>query len=124
MSFTYLAAPYSHPIPAVRELRYAQTNAFAARLMMQGEAVFSPISQSHEIARYMGERYVLDHDFWMKMDLPVLAKARRLFVLALEGWEESRGVEAEMRFAGMAGIPITLVDPGTADYPVHIKVEK
>ena len=118
MSFTYLAAPYSHPLPAVRELRYAQTNAFAARLMMQGEPVFSPISQSHEIARYMGERFIMDHDFWMNMDLPMLAKARRMWVLCLDGWEDSRGVQAEMKFAASAGIPIFLVHPSTASHVV------
>ena len=96
MSFVYLAAPYSHENPAVRELRYQMINAFAARVMAAGHAVFSPISQSHEIARYMDDRYALDHDFWMGMDLPVLAQAGIVYVLMLDGWRQSRGVRTEI----------------------------
>lgn len=102
----YLAAPYSHPIPAVRELRYAQINDFAARLMLMGRVVFSPISMSHEIARYMPDTFVMDHDFWMAVDLPILDRAERLVVLMLDGWQQSRGVKAEVGRARELRLPV------------------
>lgn len=107
MSYVYLAAPYTHANPAVRELRYQMTNAFAARLMTAGYAVFSPISQSHDLARYLAPELLLDHAFWMRMDLPLLRSARMLLVLKLAGWEESRGVDAEIAFAREHHIPMT-----------------
>jgi len=105
MSYVYLAAPYSDPNPGVRELRYAMTNQFAARLMAAGFAVFSPISQSHEIARYLSPELLMDHEHWMRMDLPILTHASLLVVLKLPGWELSRGVDAELRHARQYGIP-------------------
>lgn len=114
MSFIYLAAPYSHPIAAIRELRYAQINEFAARLMQAGHAVFSPISQSHTIARYMEDSYTLNHEFWMRMDLPVLERAERMIVLMLDGWQKSRGVMAEIAHAKLYNVPtmMTLASDG------------
>lgn len=105
MSYVYLAAPYTHANAAMREMRYHMTNQFAARLMAAGVAVFSPISQSHEIARYLDEALLLDHDHWMQMDLPLLQHASALVVLKLAGWEASRGVDAEIRHAREYGIP-------------------
>lgn len=106
MSFIYLAAPYSHPNEAVRALRYAMINEYAARIMQHGISVFSPISQSHEIARYMAPEYVLDHEFWMSMDLPVLERAGLVVVLRLDGWDKSRGVVAETKHAREHGVPL------------------
>jgi hypothetical protein len=105
MNYVYLAAPYTDENPAVRELRYSMTNQFAARLMEAGFSVFSPISQSHEIARYLPPALLMDHDHWMRMDLPILSRAQLLVVLKLPGWEKSRGVDAELRHARERGIP-------------------
>lgn len=107
MSFIYLASPYTHENAAVRDLRAQMANAFAARLMTSGYAVFSPISHSHDLARYLAPELLLDHDWWMRMDLPVLRAASLLLVLKLTGWEESRGVDAEIAFAREHHIPMT-----------------
>ena len=45
----YLAAPYSHPDPGVRERRFRAINRAAAALIAEGRIVFSPISMSHPI---------------------------------------------------------------------------
>lgn len=108
---TYLASPYSHPNPAVREQRYKAACAAAARLMARGETVFSPIAHSHPIAMHLDPALVCDFRFWMAQDLPILAACSLLRVLRLDGWQESRGVGAEMRFAGMHGILTEFMDP-------------
>ena len=106
MSFAYLAAPYTHENPAVRDLRYRMINAFAARLMAKGWSIFSPISQSHEMANYLDGRLQHDHEFWMQMDLPLLERAEVVIVLTLEGWTQSRGVTREIGHANHHGIPV------------------
>lgn len=121
MSYLYLAAPYSDPNPAVRELRYAMTNEFAARLMAHGFAVFSPISQSHEIARYLAPALLMDHEHWMRMDLPLLERAGLLVVLKLPGWERSRGVDAEIRHAREHAIPTAFFHHHSAVAPDHLR---
>lgn len=40
----YLASPYSHPAPAVRQERYEAACAATATLTREGHPVFSPIS--------------------------------------------------------------------------------
>ena len=72
MSFTYLCSPYSHPDAAVREARYVAACRKAAEYAMRGISVFAPIAHSHPIADYMDERYRMDFDLWMRIDLPLL----------------------------------------------------
>lgn len=103
--FIYLGTCYSHPVERVRQLRYAAVNDFAARLLMDGIPVFSPISQSHSIADYMEPERRMDHAFWMRADLPLLGAAAGLLVFCMPGWEQSRGLKEEMEFAAANAIP-------------------
>ena len=106
----YLASPYSHPLPAVRDLRFRMACDFAARLMAAGDVVYSPIAHSHPIAEYLPPERTLDHDFWMAMDLPVLERADKVLVLRLQGWERSRGVAAEIKHATAKRVPVEFAD--------------
>jgi len=48
----YLASPFSHPDPAVREQRFEAACRAAADLIRQGKSIFSPIAHSYGICRY------------------------------------------------------------------------
>jgi hypothetical protein len=48
----YLASPYSHPNPAVREQRFQAACQAAAALLRSGQAVFAPIVHSHPLVAY------------------------------------------------------------------------
>lgn len=109
MSFVYLGAPYSHKNPHIRTLRYQMTNEVAARLMQQGMTVFSPISHSHEVSKYL-EPENDTHELWMRQDLPILERAAKLIVLRLNGWDKSRGLAEEIEHAKVHGIPIEMMD--------------
>ena len=112
MSFIYLASPYSHPSAAVREWRYTCALRAAAILMeIQCVAVFSPIAHSHPIAAHLPERLLMDHDFWMAQDLPMLSAATEMRVLTIPGWEDSKGVLREIGHASERGIQITYIAP-------------
>ena len=110
MSFVYLASPYSHADPDVRLSRYDKACEKAARLMEQGYSVVSPIAQSHNIAFSLPEEIMLHHDFWMHQDLPIVECASEVIVLTLFGWEESKGVKAEIRHAKDIAIPVEYHD--------------
>ena len=105
----YLAVPYSHPSPAVRECRFELANLVAARLMREGLHVFSPISHTHPIA--LAGQLPTGYDFWEKYDRAFLEVARELRVIRIPGWEESKGVQSEMRVANELGIPIVFEEP-------------
>lgn len=103
---TYLAAPYSHPDPAIRERRFRAINRAAAILIKSGKIVFSPISMSHPIAEAHG--MPKGFDFWERQDLAFLDISREMIILPLAGWLESLGVLAEARFCLSRMIPVTV----------------
>ena len=112
MDRIYVASPYSHPDSVVREARYREAVEAAGRLMKErpGCAVFSPIAHSHMIA----EQTSLpgDFDFWQAQDVGFIDHwATRLAVLTLDGWQESRGVQAEIARAEARGLPVEYLEP-------------
>ena len=86
----YLAIPYS----GMEELSFEISCMITAFLMKTGKTVYSPIVHGHILAT----KYDLpaDREFWLKHDLDVLRRCDELCVVALDGWDESVGVLAEI----------------------------
>jgi len=105
MKKIYLAAPYSDPDIAVRRFRVDMVNRKAAKLMEAGHLVFSPLSHSHPISKYC-KVDPCNHDFWLRQDLWILEHCDELHILRLPGWESSRGIRLESKYALELGIPI------------------
>ena len=104
----YLGSPYSHPEPAVREMRFDAACKAAAVLMQRGHLVFSPVCYSHQIAKH---GLPTDWVFWEKYDRAILRRCEEVWVLMLPGWESSRGVQAEIKIAREMGMPVEFIDP-------------
>ncbi len=117
-NYIYLASPYSHPDPQVREERFQEVNKAAAVLMQRGWVVYSPISHSHPIA--------LAHDlprgwtFWGRMDKAFIKHALLVAVLMLPGWRESVGIKAEMAIAREFNIPVVFLTPSTMNWSISL----
>ena len=107
----YLASPYSHPDPSVREIRFREACRAAATLIRLGQAVFSPIAHGHPIAAF---GLPTDWRFWEPFDRRQLQRCDEVVVLMLDGWRESVGVQAEIRIAGECGKPLRYLAPETA----------
>ena len=105
----YLAGPYSHPSPTVRQRRFEALNLAAGNLMRSGVLVFSPISHSHPIAE-AGE-LPLGWDFWEQFDRAHLSNCHKVIVLMLDGWRDSKGVAAEIAIAEEMGLPVEFMEP-------------
>lgn len=102
---TYLACPYTHPLPAIMESRFETCTRAAAWLIQEQEwNVFSPITHSHPMATIGGCR--ADWNSWAQIDREYLECSRRLVVLCLPGWSTSVGVTAEIRIAESQGLSI------------------
>lgn len=91
----YVALPYSHPDPAIREMRKQIADRYAAKLISQGHIVFSPISHSHHIADHLDN--CNDSDFWVRQCEPFLRVCQEMHILALPGWKESTGIGRELK---------------------------
>ncbi|HBT76702.1 MAG TPA: DUF1937 domain-containing protein [Planctomycetaceae bacterium] len=109
MSILYVACPYSHIDPEVREYRFRTACRASALLMKAGIVVFSPLSHSVPIAEYVGE-VESDHEFWLGQDIPILQRCEELLIIGMPGWTESLGVRKEMFEALALQKPITLID--------------
>jgi hypothetical protein len=113
-SFIYLASPYSHPDPAVKQDRYEEICRTAAMLMEKGERVFCPIAHSHPI-EILGMKTVHTGDFWLDQDFAILKHAEMLMVCMMPGWTTSHGIHEEIKFANENNIPVAYIEP-----PCHI----
>jgi hypothetical protein len=105
----YLASPYTHQDPAVMEQRFDAACRAAGKLMAEGHVVFSPIAHTHPIA----VRCELPRgwDFWKRFDMEFIVASRKLIVLMIDGWDESKGVAAEIAMATAGGILVEYMEP-------------
>lgn len=102
----YLASPYSHESKDIMRSRFEMVTKVAAKLQDTYEYAFIlPITMSHVTAGYMKNKGTSFAD-WEIRDLTYLSKCDELWVVCLKGWEESKGVEAEIAFAAKQKIPI------------------
>jgi len=100
--YIYLASPYAHADAEVREARYRAARECAIRFMRQGLCLYAPIVHNHPLASELPA----DHEYWMKMDLPILRRADELWVLKIDGWQQSRGVAREIKEATECRMPV------------------
>jgi len=104
----YLAAPYSHKDPAIKQSRFEQINKVAAKLMSEGVILFSPISHTHPIA--LAGSLPGNWEFWATYDRAILENCKKIIVLKLDGWKESTGVSAEIDIAKELNIPVEYME--------------
>jgi len=99
----YLASPYTHTDPDVRESRFDAACRATAELVRGGHVVFSPIVHGHPLVRF---EVPVEWDFWERFDREHLRWCDELVVLMLDGWRESRGVQGELQIAQELGKPV------------------
>lgn len=108
--FTYLASPYSHPDPAVREERYRLAVQAAAELSKAGRLVYSPIASWHHASCV--HNLPGDFDYWERLDLCMIGKAEDVLVLQIDGWAQSIGIAKELDYSRSLGLPIAFYELG------------
>jgi hypothetical protein len=109
----YVASPYSNDHHSVMEDRFLEAEKFVARALLLGLHVYSPIVHCHQLAC----KYDLPKDakFWEKYNHDLLERSDAVIVLRIDGWEDSKGVSAEMSHARDRGIKIITVGTDITD---------
>jgi nucleoside 2-deoxyribosyltransferase len=113
----YLATPYNHPDPIVRENRTNEAKALLASLTRSGMNVFCPIAYGSLFKSAVAD---WSHKKWMEFDLQFLTKCDGLIVAEMEGWKQSKGVQEEIQFARSRKFPIMRLSK--ADVIQHIRL--
>lgn len=93
----YLCSPYSHEDPAVRQKRFEEAQRCAYSLQERGFILVEPIGSNH----YKSVTFNVSPSFtyWKKTCEALIDRTDGIVVLLMDGWQESKGVQAEIRYA-------------------------
>jgi hypothetical protein len=105
----YLACPFRHTDPLTQRKRCAAVHYTAAQIFLEGKHVISHHTHNEPLIDIIDDAVPGEH--WMQFDLAILAHCKLLYVLAMEGWELSKGVAREIAFAKERGIAIQMIAP-------------
>lgn len=100
----YLASPYTKYKFGIDAAAHDVAKV-AGRLIGRGIKVFSPIVHSHYVSLATGID-PLDHEFWMKADEAFMKKCDALVIARMAGWEDSYGVNLEIKNFSVAKKPM------------------
>jgi hypothetical protein len=90
------------------ERRFSEVCVIAGGLMLSGLVVFCPIAHGHSIAARSELR--TDWDYWKQFCYEFIAASSKVIVAMMDGWQESRGVAAEIAIAKELGIPVEYLE--------------
>lgn len=109
MTYIYLGSPYTHHDPKVRQKRYTEAAKAVVHLMNLDYTVYSPVVHFHYLA--MEFNLPKNYAFWKRTNGDMLRISKALYVLQLDGWEDSIGLTEEIRIAKATKMPITTIPP-------------
>lgn len=90
-------------------MRYADALHYTAGAIRKGHHIYSPIVHFHPMAAM--HSMPRDIDFWWDISKNMIERADAVWVLMLEGWQNSIGVMKEIELAEQLAIPVTYVSP-------------
>ena len=104
----YLGVPYSDSDERVMEERFEAVTDKTGELMNAGHIVYSPITACHPVAKKCA--LPRTWDYWEQLDRTFIAWADEVWILKLDGWEKSTGVNAEIGIAKELGKPVKYIE--------------
>lgn len=109
----YLATPYTKYAKGL-DAAWKDACSVAARLLIEGVRVYSPIAHCHGLAIH-GNPTILPsaHSIWLPFDEAMMLLTDCLLVAKLDGWDKSKGVTHEIEFFQKRGRPIYYIEPQT-----------
>lgn len=100
----YVGTPYSK-YPGGIDVAFEDASRLTAKLMQRGLKVYSPIAHTHPLAIY-GDVDPMNHEIWFPFDAAMMAKSDAMIVLMMDTWDQSYGVDHEIKTFEAAGKPI------------------
>ena len=125
----YLISPLSHDDPKVMRQRFKDVCQTAAYIFKLGQDyVFSPIAHTYPIFEAgleipLGE-LPYDFKFWGGFNKEMIRRCDEVRVLTLDGWQESEGVQAEIKYAKSIGKVVKFIPVWNNINPAHYRKEK
>jgi len=110
----YLSAPYSKYTNKSALMMAIMTISGIYQLRNQGHHVVSPLFNHYSLNNVPG--LGSDYAFWKDYSRNLLKRCDKVVVIKAPGWEESSGVEDEVKLAKELGIKVEFVDPTNFGY--------
>ena len=104
MKKIYLATPYTHKRIDIMEERYEAACKAVGEIVRMGHLAYSPIVHWHPVA--VRQDLPRDVIFWQKYNQSFLDWADELWVKAMAGWSESKGLRQEIDYANSVKKPV------------------
>lgn len=107
MKMIYLASPYSHKDPDIMEKRFEDVCKAQGELIKKfgkDHVFIGPIAMSHSIAQY--SELNTTWEFWQHQDEELIKRCDEVWLIKLDGWQQSKGVRAEIDLACKLKKPI------------------
>jgi hypothetical protein len=125
----YLASPYTDKRDHVMADRYERARTAAAWLTGLRLHVYSPIVHGHAIAEkaqgLLGRGGIpREFEFWEAHCLHMLRGCESMWIVPLDGWLISKGIDSEVKFCQEFPIPIKVIDLDWEDRVVELKEPK
>lgn len=95
----YLAQPYSHPDEKIMHQRYLSGLYWCHKL--RDRYVYSPIVHWHNVA--IAHSMPTEATFWLDLNFHMIELSRAMYVLQLDGWQDSKGLYEEVNYCEKAG---------------------
>jgi hypothetical protein len=114
----YVASPYSHRDPAIREHRFQMVEKYIVSELRQKMVAFSPIVYAHKMAVEFG--LPTDAEYWKGFNNSIMRRCDSIVILRLKGWDRSKGVEYERQLAEELHMPVNYANPVLEVYPEGI----
>lgn len=123
----YLACPFSHEDSEVEIARWNLSTQVAAHMMGNDMPhVHNPLTTSL-LYQNINDSIPSSWHFWERVDFEYLSMSSKLYVLKINGWRQSRGVSAEIKYAEDNDMEVSYIDPdsiGVPQTPTPGKTEK
>lgn len=100
----YLASPYSSEDKELEQKRYEIISKISADLVSKHIIAFSPITYGHTLLNFA--ELPGEYSFWEDFCISFLAHSDELWVYMIPGWDSSKGIANEIRYAIEHRIPV------------------
>ncbi len=106
----FVAAPYGNPDLMVVETRVFLIMEYCSKLLSEGKSCISAVVFGHPIVKLNGNVRV-DWQGWKELCTTLIISSSQLHVLMLDGWENSIGVQEEIKIAQRLKIKVLYIKP-------------
>lgn len=117
--YWYLGSPYSKYKDGL-DAAFEEICRLAGYFARAGISAYSPIAHTHPIAKHSGiDPY--DHAIWLPFDTPMMHNAKGLVVVQMDGWDESYGIDQEIRYMRDIDKPIVYLRPAIIERAINLE---